>query len=76
MISGLKNMVDKQLLKLSKLCEHWANHNDSHKESFVKWRDIAKERSLTSVVENFNSAIEMMDKCTEYLLSAKEALNE
>ena len=69
-------MVDKQLLKLSKLCEHWANHNDSHKESFVKWRDIAKERSLTSVVENFNSAIEMMDKCTEYLLSAKEALNE
>ena len=69
-------MVDKQILKLSKLCEHWANHNDSHKESFVKWRDIAKEKSLTSVVENFNNAIEMMDKCTEYLLSAKEALNE
>ncbi len=69
-------MVDKQILKLSKLCEHWANHNDSHKESFVKWRDIAKEKSLSSVVENFNNAIEMMDKCTEYLLSAKEALNE
>ncbi|MHA1509905.1 MAG: hypothetical protein ACTSO6_14520 [Promethearchaeota archaeon] len=69
-------MVDKQLLKLSKLLEHWANHNDSHKESFVKWRDIAKEKSLTSVVENFNKAIEMMDKCTEYLLKAKEALNE
>ena len=69
-------MVDKQLLKLKKLCEHWAHHNDSHKESFVKWRDIAKEKRLTSVVENFNSAIEMMDKCTEYLLSAKEALNE
>ncbi len=76
MISGLKNMVDKQLLKLSKLCEHWANHNDSHKESFVKWRDIAKEKSLTSVVDNLNYAIEMMDKCTEYLLSAKEAVNE
>jgi len=76
LISGLKNMVDKQLLKLSKLLEHWAHHNDSHKESFVKWRDIAKEKSLTSVVDNFNSAIEMMDKCTEYLLSAKEALNE
>jgi hypothetical protein len=51
-------MVDKQLLKLSKLLEHWANHNDSHKESFVKWRDIAKEKSLTSVVENINNAIE------------------
>jgi len=69
-------MVDKQILKLSKLCEHWANHNDSHKESFVKWRDIAEEKSLTFVVENFNDAIEMMDKCTKYLLSAKEALNE
>jgi len=69
-------MVDKQILKLSKLCEHWANHNDSHNESFVKWRDIAKEKSLTSVVENLNGAIEMMDKCTKYLLSAKEDLNE
>ena len=69
-------MVDKQLLKLSKLLEHWAKHNDSHKESFIKWRDIAKENSLTLVVENFNNAIEMMDKCTKYLLSAKEALNE
>lgn len=67
-------MVDKQILKLSKLCEHWANHNDSHKENFVKWRDIAKEKNLTSVVENLNNAIEMMDKCTEYLLSAKELI--
>jgi hypothetical protein len=74
LISGLKNMVDKQILKLSKLCEHWANHNDSHKESFVKWRDIAKEKSLSSVVENLNYAIEMMDKCTESLLLAKEAI--
>ena len=73
-------MVDKQLLKLSKLLEHWAKHNDSHKESFVKWRDIAKEKSLTSVVENLNNAIEMMDKCTAFLQKAnslaKEALNE
>ena len=67
-------MVDKQILKLSKLCEHWANHNDSHKESFAKWRDIAKEKSLTSVVENLNSAIEMMDKSTEFLLSARKDL--
>jgi len=69
-------MVDKQLLKLSKLLEHWAKHNDSHKESFIKWRDIAEEKSLTLVVDNLNNAIEMMDKCTEYLLSANEALNK
>jgi hypothetical protein len=65
-------MVEKQLLKLSKLCEHWAAHNDSHKESYVKWRDIAEEKGLNSVVEKLDKAIEMMDKSTEYLLSAKK----
>ena len=67
-------MVEKQILKLSKLCEHWATHNNSHKESYIKWRDIAKEKGLNSVVEKLNKAIEMMDKSTEYLLSAKKDL--
>ena len=67
-------MVEKQLLKLSKLCEHWAAHNDSHKESYIKWRDIAEEKGLNSIVEKLNKAIEMMDKSTEYLLSAKKDL--
>ena len=68
-------MVEKELLKLSKLCEHWAAHNNSHKESYIKWRDIAKEKGLNLVVEKLNKAIEMMDKSTEYLLLAKEDLN-
>ncbi len=68
-------MVDKQILKLSKLCEHWANHNETHKESFIKWRDIARERrNLLPVVEKLDKAIEMMDKCTEFLLSARKDL--
>ena len=66
--------MDKQLLKLSKLCEHWANHNDSHKENFLKWRNIAKEKGLDSVVEKLNNAIEMMDKCSESLLSINRDL--
>jgi len=69
-------MVEKQILKLSKLCEHWAAHNDSHKESYIKWRDVAKEKGLNSVAEKISKAIEMMDKSTEYLLSAKEDLSE
>ena len=67
-------MVDKQILKLSKLCEHWANHNDSHKENFIKWREIAREKDLLSVVESLNKAIEMMDKSTEFLLLARKDL--
>ncbi len=65
-------MVDKQILKLSKLCEHWANHNDSHKDSFIKWREIAREKEFLTVVEKLDKAIEMMDKCTEFLLSARK----
>lgn len=65
---------DKDILKLSKLCKHWADHNDSHKENFSKWRDIAKSKGLESVVENLNDAIEMLDKCNEYLLAAYDKL--
>ncbi|MFW9879282.1 MAG: hypothetical protein ACFFG0_39900 [Candidatus Thorarchaeota archaeon] len=65
---------DKDILKLSKLCKHWADHNDSHKESFIKWRDIAKSKGLESVVENLNRAIEKLDKCNKYLLMAYKEL--
>ena len=67
-------MVEKEILKLSKLCEHWAAHNNSHKESYIKWRDIAREKGLLTVAEKLDKAIEMMDKSTEYLLSAKKDL--
>ncbi len=66
--------MDKQLLKLSKLCEHWANHNDSHKENFLKWKDIVKEKGLDSIAEKLNKAIESMDECSEYLLAINQEL--
>ncbi|MFX1309815.1 MAG: hypothetical protein ACFE8C_08970 [Promethearchaeota archaeon] len=65
---------DKDILKLSKLCKHWADHNNSHKESFIKWRNIAKEKGLKSVVEQLDKAIETLDKCNNYLLAAKKEL--
>jgi len=68
------SFLDKEILKLSKLCLHWASHNDTHKENFLKWRNIAKTKGLTNVVENLDKAIEMMEKCNEYLLSAKTEL--
>jgi nickel/cobalt exporter len=70
----LMEKKDKDIVKLSKLCQHWAEHNESHKDSFIKWRDIAKEKGLDSVVENLNKAIEMMDKSTEYLLATHKEL--
>jgi hypothetical protein len=67
---------DKDIVKLSKLCQHWAEHNDSHKESFLKWRDVAKTKGLSSVVGKLDSAIEMMVKCSEYLLSVHKELEQ
>jgi len=65
---------DKDIQKLSKLCLHWANHNDSHKENFLKWRNIAENKKLNNVVKNLDKAIEMMDKCNEYLLFVNKEL--
>lgn len=65
---------DKDILKLSKLLKHWADHNNSHKESFIKWRNVAKNKGLDSIVDNLNKAIEMMEKCNEYLLMANKEL--
>jgi nickel/cobalt exporter len=65
---------DKDILKLSKLCKHWADHNESHKESFLKWRNIAEEKSLNVVAKYLDKAIEMLDKCNEFLLAANKKL--
>lgn len=65
---------DKDIIKLSKLCKHWADHNDSHKENFVKWRNIATEKGLESVAGQLDKAVEMLDKCNEFLLAVYREL--
>ena len=77
LILKMKDIVDKQdkdILKLSKLCKHWADHNDSHKVNFLKWRDIAKEKGIESVAGQLDKAIEMLDRCNEFLLKANKEL--
>ncbi len=67
---------DKDILKLSKLCKHWADHNGSHKENFIKWRNIAIEKGLESIAGQLDKAVEMLDKCNEFLLAAYQDLEE
>ncbi len=69
-------MIDKKLLKLEKLCEHWANHNISHKESFEKWKNIALELGYDSVANNLEDAMSMMDKCNEFLIQARDRIKQ
>lgn len=65
---------NKELLKLAKLLKHWADHNDSHKESLFKWKEIAKENGLENIVVHIEKAIEMLDESSKYLLKAQEEL--
>ena len=60
---------DKEILKLSKLCKHWADHNITHKENFLKWRNIAQEKGLEYVAGQLDNAVKMLDKCNEFLLA-------
>jgi hypothetical protein len=66
--------MNKNIKKLKKLTEHWAEHNDSHRENFEKWKAIAKEEGLDRVVEHLQKAIEMIDKSSEYLRKAYEEI--
>ena len=65
---------NKDILKLSRLVKHWADHNASRKESFLKWRDNAKNNGLDSIVDKLNKAIELMDESTKYLLQSHDEL--
>jgi hypothetical protein len=61
--------------KLKKLLEHWAEHNDGHKESFEKWKNISSKMGFENVATKLGKAMEMLDKCNEFLLSAREELD-
>ena len=65
--------MNKNIERLTKLLNHWINHNDSHKESYEKWKNIAKDEELLSVAECIDKAIEMLDKSNNYL---QEAINK
>ncbi len=67
-------MEEKEIVKLSKYLKHWAEHNESHKQDYLKWLEIARLKGLSGIVENLDKAIQMMDKCTQHLLAAHEQL--
>jgi hypothetical protein len=73
-VNGNLDKQDKEILKLSKLCKHWADHNITHKENFLKWQKIAQEKGLGSIAGKLDNAIEMLNKCNTFLLAAYNEL--
>ena len=56
-----------------KLLNHWIEHNEGHSRSFREWavqmEEISQE-AANSVLE----AAELMDRCTDQLRRAKDAI--
>ena len=65
----------KDIIKLTKLLKHWADHNDSHKESFLKWRDIANTNGLSKISQKLDQAIEALSKLKDGKIMGRAVIN-
>jgi hypothetical protein len=60
-------------LRLRKLIEHWAEHNDEHRARFLKAAEEASARGLKSVAESLRAAAEGAGQVSKQLRGALEA---
>lgn len=59
-------------LRLRKLIEHWAEHNDEHRARFEESAREAAEMGLGEIAENLKAAAERAAEVSEHLLRALE----
>jgi len=62
--------MDQDKEKLKFLLQHWAEHNESHKDNFVKWVRKAKMMGLDSTAENLAKAVDATNESIKYLQKA------
>ncbi|UCD44219.1 MAG: hypothetical protein JSV27_08765 [Candidatus Bathyarchaeota archaeon] len=62
-------------LRLMKLIEHWAEHNDEHGTRFQEAAEEAAGKGLVSVAENLRAAAEKAEEVSRLLRKALEAFN-
>lgn len=66
-------MEDKKL-RLRKLIEHWAQHNDEHSGRFKESAIEAEELGLSDVADELKKAAEKGKAVSEHLRSALEKI--
>lgn len=64
-------MSDKRM-RLKKLIEHWAEHNDEHRARFEESVRLAAEMGLGAVAECLKAAAEKAAEVSKYLTEALE----
>jgi hypothetical protein len=64
--------MSEERLRLKKLIEHWAEHNDEHRARFEESAGKAEEMGLGVVVDNLMKATERATEVSMYLRRALE----
>lgn len=65
--------MNERSLRLRKLIEHWAEHNDEHKDRFMESAAEAEEMGLDEVASCLNAAAERALEVSEHLRRALKA---
>jgi hypothetical protein len=66
--------MDDRKLRLKKLVEHWAEHNEEHNTRFAESAMEALEMGLPPVADELKAAAEAGEKVSEHLRSAIEKI--
>jgi hypothetical protein len=58
--------------KLTKLLDHWIQHNDHHAEDYRKWAQEARHNDQAAVAEQLDAAAELTETITERFRKAAD----
>ena len=68
--------MDEEKLRLAKLIEHWAHHNEEHRKRFAETVAEAERLALDGVAEEMRLAADEAGEVSRHLLKALEHLEE
>ena len=68
--------MDEERLRLAKLIEHWAHHNEEHRKRFAETAAEAERLALDSVAEEMRLAADEAREVSKHLLKALKHLEE
>ena len=70
------NGLNEEKLRLKKLVEHWAHHNEEHRERFAETAAEAEKLALTGVAKEMRLAADEAGEVSKHLLKALKHLEE
>jgi hypothetical protein len=70
------NGLNEEKLRLAKLVEHWAHHNEEHRERFAETAAEAERLALSGVAKEMRLAADEARDVSKHLLKALKHLEE